>query len=300
MVSGAESVERPDSVMSGDLFSDGQLQRLKRLRGETSENEDDGFVQIKRRPRRVRVLKQSENVASSIGERSTPDLLERDKSYYDVCVTSSEHPLPKQIGFAKLLSNMEIPEILKIKYKSAYRAIVTFENEQNAEKLTKSEIFIEKGFRCQRTDQMNLCYGIVRQIDLETDVEELHRSFKCEHEIVSIRRLKRQTGDGAWTDSETVRLCVRGSTLPAYVTAYGCRFMVDAYTFPVSQCAGCWLYGHIKKFCPTKRIVCPKCGANHENCETKNFKCVNCKGQLICRLRSRSARLLKKKKKYAD
>lgn len=78
--------------------------------------------------------------------------------------------------------------------------------------------------RCQRTDELNVCYSIVRKIDLNSKEEQLLKIFECESEIISVRRLKRQTSDGTWVDSETVCLCFRASTIPPYVLAYGCRF----------------------------------------------------------------------------
>ena len=33
--------------------------------------------------------------------------------------------------------------------------------------------------------------------------------------------------------------------------------------------------------CPSKNVICPKCGAHHENCDTLSFSCVNCKGNHI-------------------
>lgn len=51
-----------------------------------------------------------------------------------------------------------------------------------------------------------------------------------------------------------------------------------AYMFPVTQCSGCWQFGHIIKYCPTRKKLCPKCGDNHENCDTTDIKCLNCKG----------------------
>ncbi|CAG9790327.1 unnamed protein product [Diatraea saccharalis] len=115
-------------------------------------------------------------------------------------------------------------------------------------------------------------------MDLETDLKELSEELKCDCEIISVIRLRRLKIDGTWIDSETVRVCFKGPTLPPYVYGYGTRFKVEPYTFPVTQCSGCWRYGYILKYCPIKKKLCPKCGAEHDNCETTNFKCLNCKG----------------------
>lgn len=54
------------------------------------------------------------------------------------------------------------------------------------------------------------------------------------------------------------------------------RVLVKPYVFPVTQCSRCWKFGHSKKFCTFKKIVCPKCTGDHESCETTTFKCPNC------------------------
>lgn len=43
----------------------------------------------------------------------------------------------------------------------------------------------------------------------------------------------------------------------------------------------CWKYGHLIRGCPYKKIICPKCGSNHANCEILNFNYVNCGGDHI-------------------
>lgn len=128
------------------------------------------------------------------------------------------------------------------------------------------------------TDEMNFSYGIVKHIDIELKEEEMLEIFQCQNKIVSVKRLKRLTGDGKWVDCETIRICFQSSTLPSYINGYGCRFKVEPYTFPVTQCSGCWKYGHLVRFCPTKKILCPKCGNDHVNCETTNYSCLNCRG----------------------
>ncbi|CAH2096159.1 unnamed protein product [Euphydryas editha] len=59
---------------------------------------------------------------------------------------------------------------------------------------------------------------------------------------------------------------------------YKSPYKVEAYKFPVTQCSGCWKFGHMKRYCPTQKIKCPKCGQDHNNCETKEYSCINCKG----------------------
>lgn len=76
------------------------------------------------------------------------------------------------------------------------------------------------------------------------------------------------------------------------------RIKVEPFIFPVSQCSRCWKLGHSIKTCPSNKVVCPKCGAHHANCETKSFKCVNCSG---CHMAlSRSCPLYIKEKRLRE
>lgn len=244
----------------------------KRVREDSEEvlEDEDGFITV-RRGNKKQARRSSENSHSSTnGDRNVQE-------GYVVSITGKDKVLPKQFGLAKLLKSENIMNINKVQYKNAYKVIVEFVDRQNAEKLVKCQKLLDLGFRCQFADEINLSYGVVKQIDLNIEVEEIQQSVESEYEVVSVRRLKRLGVSREWVDSETVRLCFKSSTLPPYVSMYGCRFKVEPYMFPVTQCSGCWRYGHLIKSCPTKVIRCPKCGEGHSNCDTTNYKCINCK-----------------------
>nr|XP_049697163.1 uncharacterized protein LOC126054696 [Helicoverpa armigera] len=252
-------------------------QRLaeKRTRQDDEEIvEEDGFVTVIRNHKRLNRMNSTSKQLRQDGDGFE---LENYESEVSVCVTGKE-TLPKQFGMAKLLRSFDIQNITKITYRNAYRVLIYFDNRESALKLLNCEKFTSLGYRVQRTDEVNLCYGIVRQVDLETEEKEIMENLSCELDIISIKRLRRITDSGEWTDSETIRIGFKGNTLPLYVYGYGCRFKVEPYTFPVSQCSGCWKYGHLSRSCPIKKIICPKCGNNHANCETNKYVCVNCKG----------------------
>lgn len=246
----------------------------KRVRQVSDENEEDGeeFVTVRRGPKRL--ILTSNNKNSSNLEKN----LSTEESYYEICMTSKE-VLPKQMGLAKLLRKENIGGVMTVKYKNPYRVIIQFDNEEEAEKLSSCTRITELGYRCQSTQKISLSYGVVKNIDLDVEEKELQEAFSnTEYEIVSVRRMKRNTGD-QWVNSETVRVCFKGPTLPPYIYSYGCRFKVEPYVFPVSQCSGCWRFGHLIRQCPARRIICPKCGGLHVNCETTQYRCINCKGE---------------------
>lgn len=239
----------------------------KRMREDCEENiDDEEFITVRRNPKRL-------NRSSSL----IYDINRTLENNYEVYISSKEC-LPKQIGLAKLLRSENILGITKIKYKNSFRVRIQFESRQHAEKLLSCEKMKDLGYRCQFAQEVNLSYGVVKNIELEVDETELTEIFRCEYDIVSVKRLKRFTEEGKWVDSETVRICFKGPMVPPTVEVYGCKFKVETYTFPVTQCSNCWRFGHLLRQCPSKRPICPKCGGFHANCETVQYRCINCNG----------------------
>lgn len=204
----------------------------------------------------------------------------------------SKQLLPKQIGLTKLLRSQNINNIMRIKYKSPYKVLITFSTKEDSERLLSCEKFSELEYRCFNTNQGNIVYGVIKGIKLELDDKEIMEIFQGESEIISVRRLRRLNENGVLS----VRLGFKGSTLPSNILGYGCRFKVEPYHFPVSQCSGCWKFGHLIFGCPYKKIKCPKCGSSdHKNCATKEFICINCKGPHLALDKKCSIRIKEKK-----
>lgn len=242
----------------------------KRLRIERVEiNDDDGFtmVQSKKKSNKSRA---PEDMTSKRGNRTN--------NYFEVCVASFQL-LPKQIGLAMLLKKEGITSAVRIKYKNPYRVVISFETKEEASRLLENKTFADAGFRCYLTSEVGITYGIVKFLEVDVAEEDLRESLTCDYKILTVKRLNRMSEEGQWVPSETVRFGFKSSILPSYLYGYGCRFKVDPYTFPVTQCGSCWKYGHLTRTCPTKRTTCPKCGGGHTNCETTELRCVNCRGK---------------------
>lgn len=258
---------------SSNTIEEETRQPEKRPRVDSEEViEEDDFITVTRGRKRL---------ARSFSKKSNNSIekdLQETVQNYIVCVTSKEE-LPKQFAMAKLLRSEDIQGIMRIRYKNRFRALITFEDQENANKLINNRKFEELDYRCQSALDVSMSYGIVKQVDLEININEIKEDLKCDCEVVSVIRLKRQEVNGEWVDSETVRICFQSSTLPPFVYSYGCRFKVEPYTFPVTQCSRCWRYGHLVRTCPSNKVVCPKCGESHANCDTTNYKCINCKGR---------------------
>ncbi|CAB3222491.1 unnamed protein product [Arctia plantaginis] len=277
-----ESGEKSSTTEMNESVDKNTLKRKEREENseEGSLNSDEeGFITVTRRRSKRLIRRDSSSTHTNVGV----DLEKNNKAKecvekHEVCITSLEC-LPKQIAMAKLLRSQNITGIDRIKYKNVNKAIISFFKKECALKLMECETLKEMGLRTQFTHELNVIHGVVKGIDLDMSDEELMKIMECEGEILTLKRLNRLNFDGAWVASEAIKICFKGGILPQYISAYGCRFKVDTYSFPVTQCTGCWQFGHIKKFCPSKKILCPKCGsASHDNCDIKVFKCLNCKG----------------------
>ncbi|XP_045542711.1 uncharacterized protein LOC123723607 [Papilio machaon] len=241
----------------------------------STDNCADGFVTVSKRKSKNQKKETSDNVNIEIIP-NIPSSVQAEE-YYEVCISSLQC-LPKQIAMAKLLKSNNIQNILQIRYKNPYKVLIKFTNKKDAESLITCKQISELGGNCRLTSECNLCYGVIKGIDLVIEEKEILENLKSSCEIISMKRLKRLDSNGKWIDSETFKVVFKSDKLPPYVYGYGCRFKVDSFHFPVTQCSGCWKFGHQVKFCPNKNIRCPKCGDKHENCLTEAYTCINCKG----------------------
>lgn len=279
IVSCEKELNKIDKTVEGDLECNKQADRGIRVgekrKGQHDDNSEEGFTTITRRKQKRLV----NNVSLEINGHKDKNNDESSEitGFCEVSVTSLAN-LPKPIAMAKLLRSENMKDILGIKYKSANKVFIQFQRKEDALKLLHCQKLKDIGLRCQLREEMSMSYGIVKGIDLELNEEELMSILKCSNEVISVKRLKRLNTEGKWIECEAIRVCFKSNTLPQHIYAYDCRFKVEPYVFPVTQCSGCWEFGHFIKYCPTKKLLCPKCGGTHTNCDIKDFKCLNCKG----------------------
>ncbi|CAG9136303.1 unnamed protein product [Plutella xylostella] len=196
----------------------------------------------------------------------------------EICMTHKD-PLPKQIGLARLFKSENIQDIIRVKYINAFKVLIQFNKDLSAEKLLNCQNLLEKGYRIQRAMEVSRSYGVIKEIEIDVSEEEVLKSLSSDMDIIGVKRMKRRnTESGLWEPSELIRVCFKSSSLPAYINVLGLRTKVERYMFPVTQCSRCWRYGHLMKTCPSIRVICPKCGEHHANCDKTQFKCVNCNG----------------------
>lgn len=193
----------------------------------------------------------------------------------ELCITSKDM-FPKQFALAKLFKSQDISNITKVKYINPFKINIEL-SKASAEQLMNCEHFAEMGWRFQRPYEVELSYGVIKDIELELTEEDLLKAMSCSTEICNVRRLKRRNAsESTWTDCESIRVGFKGPTLPSHLCIYDMRVKVEPYVFPVTQCTRCWRYGHTHRMCPSKKSYCPKCAGKHETCEVTSYKCLNC------------------------
>jgi hypothetical protein len=257
-----------------DLTNSQELNRMNNKKRSLEEGEDD-------EEEWTEVLSARKRLDRKNSRSPTLPLLDANKPEEhitsEVCVTNSSM-LPKQIALAKYLKLSNIKGILKVTYLNPYKIRIQFDNVTNADIFTSCENILKLGWRCQKTLEVGVSYGIVKDIDIELSDEEVTASIKSDIQLISSKRLNKRNDEeeGGWRKCDKVRLCFKGSQLPRYIYVHDLRIAVEPYIFPVTQCSNCWKYGHYGKQCPVNKPTCPKCGKKYANCDITNYKCVNC------------------------
>lgn len=250
----------------------------KRKEREDDTNDDDDFITVSRRkPKRLIRSNSTESQNQLRVDLQKKDDEINNVANHEVCITSLES-IPKQMAFARLLRCENIKNVTRIKYKSYNKVLIQFQEKEDATKLLECQKFKDMGWRCQLINELSLSYGVVKGVDLDLKENDIMDILECTTEIVTVKRLRRVNSENKWVDCESIRVCFKSNNLPSHIYAYGCRLKVEPYVFPVTQCSGCWQFGHVLKYCPTKKKICPKCGGDHENCDISNISCLNCRG----------------------
>lgn len=227
-------------------------------------------------------------------------ILQKQAEKIEMYVSSSEK-MPKLFALAKIFKSYNLMFINKVKYISPFKVRIDVNYESEAQCLENCKGLTERGWRIRRAFEKNVSYGVVKNVDVELSDKEIMDGITCPNneEVVSMYRLQRRVkGEDKWEPSESVRFCFKGPYLPPYVAVDGLRLKVDPYVFPVSQCAKCWKLGHTTKRCPSSKIICPKCGGEHENCETKTYRCINCDGNHMALAKTCPVFIKEKKLRY--
>ncbi|KAF9424530.1 hypothetical protein HW555_000341 [Spodoptera exigua] len=211
-----------------NLHDIGESRNEKRKSLDQSEESisENDFITVTRRKTKVRIRSDLFDIPTTEINMQNEEVEEEN---YVICITSSQC-LPKQMAMAKLLRTNNHRNITKIKYKSPFKVLVQFETLEDAEKLNNCPKFRELGYRCEKTNKKNICFGIVRGVDLELKEEEIMEILESSAKILDVKRLKRTNSEGKWVESETIRIRFMSTSLPDYIYAYEERIYEECQT----------------------------------------------------------------------
>ncbi|XP_047035846.1 uncharacterized protein LOC124641724 [Helicoverpa zea] len=195
----------------------------KRGRDDSSPDDDiqnGEFITVGKRGKKAKVT--TPRSGFSPGKSFVSD----NPEYVEVSVISKE-VLPKQITLAKLLSTEKIPEIMRIVYKSPYKILIRFKSNYAADKLLSSASIKQRGWVCKKTNEVNVSYGLIKEIDLDLDdnsikdILECSEKFGCDYRYSSIAEgwFKYQEIPATWYDARLI-CSLEGAILASPSTPY--------------------------------------------------------------------------------
>ncbi|GAB0096030.1 hypothetical protein DMENIID0001_114800 [Sergentomyia squamirostris] len=117
--------------------------------------------------------------------------------------------------------------------------------------------------------------GIIDNIPLDADLQQIEKSITAEVKIVNIQRMK-SAAKGTLRDLDKVKIFFRSFNLPEKVMIGKAIFRVRNFIPRPTFCKNCLSYGHYGSICKNKK-VCPIC--TQENLENHSCKtyCKFCK-----------------------
>ncbi|KAG5882083.1 hypothetical protein JTB14_034867 [Gonioctena quinquepunctata] len=169
---------------------------------------------------------------------------------------------PMKVG--RILRNSGVGGIDKITRKERNKIGIEFINHITANNFTRNGVLQEQEWEAYIPITLVSCKGIIRDVDLDADMDNIAKYAKSACKILAARRLNKREHNKT---KDTVE----------YVPDDKVLLTVQVYKSPVLQCTNCLRYGHTKKQCRSK-IRCPKCTEEHEEteCQKQVPKCIYC------------------------
>lgn len=170
-------------------------------------------------------------------------------------------------------------DIITIQKIMKYRIKVIIKSYENANCIIRSTIWEAKNLIAFVPNFSISRPGVVRDIDVALNEEDIIYYAESEQQILKARRIsKKDRNTQNRIRTPVVILTFRGQTLPREIRILGVNCKVEAFIQKVVQCFSCLRYGHIAENCISERR-CERCGQKHEysfeNCLAP-FYCVHC------------------------
>lgn len=120
--------------------------------------------------------------------------------------------------------------------------------------------------------------GVIRDVDLEVDLEDLEQELKSKYPVHKVERMTRLNRDTEKREqTKSVRIIFRANKLPDYVVIYHTKIYISPFVGRVKLCKKCFRYGHYQEQCKSSEEKCGRCGESaHDNLENCIIKCIHC------------------------
>lgn len=182
------------------------------------------------------------------------------------------------LKIAREIFNLNLKDIRKINNKGANRLSIEFLNANSANNFIKNETIAKRGLKTYIPGNFITCKGIVRNIDVDEDINDHKKFCRANVDIIDAKRLNRKIikdNKPEYVPTGTILFTFKGTNLPQYIYYYNLPHPVQIYIPPVTQCFSCLLYGHTRKNCKGKEKCFNCAGTKHDLEETGDFTCTS-------------------------
>lgn len=214
------------------------------------------------------------NTPNKINNRKPIKYSERDNGPF---VVFAKQENIKELSLARNLKNAGITNIHNIYRVNESMLKIIFKDKVNANKALDVQQLL--GCECFVPEMYTNTYGVIKNIDIEIELEEISDNIKAEVPIISLERIKSYNHTTkTLNDTSFVKIGFRASYLPRRVFLYEGLIKDVTYYLPKPMfCTQCISYGHMKKRCHSRIKRCAVCGEPLEENLDHQCKGQNCR-----------------------
>jgi hypothetical protein len=199
------------------------------------------------------------------------------KDVTDETPAISVHRVGRMIQHAMKIHPSSINDMRKT---GKHRVRVVTDNRMIANQILYNCAKIFPSFKCHIPSEDKYNFGIIRNIPLDFDLEEVKEEIDPKYNVVSIERLTtpRTNKDGVkeYLPTTTLKVKFMLNFLPDTIQLFMVRTKITPYVWRARPCSKCQRYGHSFKSCKAN-TRCANCGENHpeQSCQVPT-KCMYC------------------------
>lgn len=196
-------------------------------------------------------------------------------------ILSFEKENISDIKLGKRLNELNFKNIIGINRTSKHRLKVQTKDYFTANKILKNQslITLDK-YKIFIPNSNIITVGVVKNIDVEMDIDEILDNATCEYKILNVERMNRwDKVNQIAIPCSSIKVTFRSNKLPENFKIYFVARRIFHFIPKPTICKKCLVYGHTGKQCNNNKILCRTCSNEvHESdniCEPKCKYCVN-------------------------